>query len=140
MTIAHLLKEISRVTKFHLEPGARVFAILTSTNYCISPLVHGSSEIPCQIEIHMAPTVRNKELIRIYESCVDTLYYERQQANIVGSFESKEVSDRAQVESRKRKTSKNKTRKNEKQQGTKDIRSFLPEIVLQKHLVINKGK
>ena len=38
----------------------------------------------------MPPTMKNKELIQIYESYVDTLYYQRLEANIVGSFESKD--------------------------------------------------
>ena len=38
----------------------------------------------------MLPTMKNKELIRIYDSHVDILYYQRQEANIVGSFESED--------------------------------------------------
>ena len=88
----------------------------------------------------MAPTVRNKELVRIYESYVDTLCYERVEANIIGSFESEEVSDMVQSESRKRKTNKNEARKNEKQQNTKGVSSFLPKLVLQNDVVINEDK
>ena len=68
MTVAHLPKENSRVTKFLFARGARVFTVLTSANYCVSPLVQGGLEIPCRIEIHMLLTMENKELIRIYES------------------------------------------------------------------------
>ena len=39
ITVGHLLMENSRVIKFPLESDARVFAILTSGNYCVSPLV-----------------------------------------------------------------------------------------------------
>ena len=88
----------------------------------------------------MAPTVRNKELVRIYESYVDTLCYERVEANIIGSFESEEVSDMVQSESRKRKTNKNEARKNEKQQNTTGVSSFLPKLVLQNDVVINEDK
>ena len=92
MTVGHLPMENFRVTKFLLDRGARVFAILKSTNCCLSPLVQGGLEIPCRIEIHLPPTVKNKELIRIYESYVDTLYYQREEANIICSFlESEEV-------------------------------------------------
>ena len=76
----------------------------------------------------MAPTVRNKELVRIYESYVDTFCYERVEANIIGSFESEEVSDMVQSESRKRKTNINEARKNEKQQSTKDVSSFFAKV------------
>ena len=76
ITVGHLPMEILRVTKFFLDREARVFAILTSANYSISPLVEGGLEITCPIEKHKAVTVRSKELIRIYKSCVDTLYYE----------------------------------------------------------------
>ena len=76
----------------------------------------------------MASTVRNKELVRIYESYVDTFCYERVEANIIGPFESEEVSDMVQSESRKRKTNINEARKNEKQQSTKDVSSFFAKV------------
>ena len=63
MTVGHLPMETSRVTEFLLDRRAGVFAFLTSTNYFISPLVQGGVKIPCRFEIHMAPTVRNKELV-----------------------------------------------------------------------------
>ena len=140
IAVAHLSMENSRVTKFLLDLEARVFAILTSPNYCISPLVQGGLEIPCRFEIHMAPIVRNKELIRIYESCIYALHYEREGANIIGSFESEEVSDRVQSESRKRKKNKNEARKNEKQQGTKHIRSFLVKVGTTKSCSNKRGQ
>ena len=77
--------ENSRATKFLLDRGAKVIATLTSTNYCVSPLVQGGLEIPC-VEIFMSPTVKNKELIDIYRNYVDLLYREREDSNIVGSF------------------------------------------------------
>ena len=50
-----------------------------STNYCLSLLVQGGLKIPCQVEIYMPPTVRNKQLIDIYRNSADhttkTLYY-----------------------------------------------------------------
>jgi len=50
-TVGHLPMENSRVTKYILDRGARVYAVLTSTNYCVSPLVQGGLEIPCRVEI-----------------------------------------------------------------------------------------
>ena len=35
----------------------------------------------------MPPTMKNKELIRNYESHVDSLYYHREEANIGGFFQ-----------------------------------------------------
>ena len=40
-TVGHLPMENSRAIKFLLDRGARVNAVLTSTNYCVSPLVQG---------------------------------------------------------------------------------------------------
>ena len=48
----------SHVTKYIVDRGARVYAILTSTNYCVSPLVQGDLQIPCRFEIHMSATVK----------------------------------------------------------------------------------
>ena len=88
--------ENSRAIKFLLDRGARVFATLTSTNYCVSPLVQGGLEIPCRVEIFMSPNAKKNELIVIFRKYVDVLYYEREDSNTVGSFEEKEedVSER----------------------------------------------
>lgn len=40
-TVGHLPMEISRPTKFLLDRAATIFVDLTSTNYCVSPLVQG---------------------------------------------------------------------------------------------------
>ena len=47
MVVGCLPMENSRVTKYILNRGARVYAILTSTNYCVSLLVRAGLEIPC---------------------------------------------------------------------------------------------
>ena len=88
------------------------------TNYCVSSLVQGGLEIPCRIEIHLPPTVKNKELIRIYESYVDTLYYQREEANIA-KFQSAANNKEIKQNGRKKTAT-----KNENQNGIKDIRSF----------------
>ena len=64
-TVGHLLMENSRVTKYILDRGADVYAVLTSTNYCVLPLVQGRLEIPCRVEIHLPSTAKNRELIGI---------------------------------------------------------------------------
>ena len=84
--VGHLPMENSRATKYLLDRGARVVATLTSTNYCVSPLVQGGLEIPCRVKIFMVPTLKSRELIGIYCNYDDVLYYEREESNIVGSF------------------------------------------------------
>ena len=59
---------------------------LTSTNYCVSPLVQGVLEIPCRIKILLAPTLKNKEIINVYKDLVDLDYNEREKDSVVGSF------------------------------------------------------
>ena len=98
-TVGHLPMENSWAIKFLLDRGARVFATLTSTNYCVSPLVQGGLEIPCRVEIFMSPTIKNNELIDIFRKYMDVLYYEREDSNMVGSFVEKEedVSERQSI-------------------------------------------
>lgn len=125
-TVGHLPMENSRVTKYILDRGARVYAVLTSTNYCVSPLVQGGLEIPCRVEIHMPSTVKNRELIGIYEKYVDTLYYQREETNIAGSF----VESSAGIETMETNNSKGRESKKRKNNETtnasssKDIRAF----------------
>ena len=118
--------ENSRVTKYVLDRGACVYAVLTSTNYCVWSLVQGGLEIPCRVEIHMPSTVKNWELIRIYEKYVDTLYYQREETNIAGSF----VESSAGIETMETNNSKGRESKKQKNNETtnasssKDIRVF----------------
>ena len=125
-TVGHLPMENSRATKFLLDRGARVVSILTSTNYCVSPLVQGGLEIPCRVEIYMSPTVKNKQLIDIYRNYVDLLYYERELSNTVGSFlvgEESETPGSSKSSSGKDKNNK-RTEKKQIKSCHKDIRSF----------------
>ena len=126
-TVGHLPMENSRATKFLLDRGARVIATLTSTNYCVSPLVQGGLEIPCRVEIFMSPTGKNKELIDIYRNYVHLLYYEREDSNIVGSFITGEDDASAGTSNPKSPEISKKTRtsKTPKNVPHKDIRSFL---------------
>ena len=98
-TVGHLPMENSRAIKFIFDRGARVFATLTWTNYCVSQMVQGGLEIPCRVEIFMSPTIKNNELIDIFRKYVDVLYYEREDSNMVGSFVEKEedVSERQSI-------------------------------------------
>ena len=125
-TVGHPPMENSRATKYILDRGARVYAVLTSTKYCVSSLVQGGLEIPCRVEIHMPSTVKNRELIGIYEKYVDTLYYPQEKTNIAGSF----VESSAGIESMEANNSKGRESKKRKNNETtnasssKDIRAF----------------
>ena len=125
-TVGHLPMENSGAAKFLLDRDARVIATLTSSNYCVSPLVHGGLEIPCYVEIFMSPTVKNKELIDIYQNYVDLLYYEREDSNIVGSFITGEDDASAGTSNLKSPEISKKTRtsKTPKNLPHKDIHSF----------------
>ena len=125
--VGHLPIGNSWATKFLLGRGPRVIAILTSTNCCISRLVQGGLEIPCRVEIFMSPTVKNKELIDIYQNYVDLLYYEKADSNIVGSFVTGEDDANAGTSNPKSPeiSKKNRTSKTPKNVPHKDIRSFL---------------
>ena len=136
-TVGHLPMENSRVTKYILDTGPRVYAILTSTNYCVLPLVQGGLEIPCRLEIHMPSTVKNRELIGIYEKYVDAFYYQREETNIAGSFvessagiETMETNNLKGRESKKRKSN-----KTTNASSSKDIRAFF-----EKHRAVSSTK
>ena len=72
----YLPREISRVTKFLLDRGARMTAILTSVNYRRSPLVQGGLEIPCRVKITMANTKKCDQILDRYLDLISTLYTE----------------------------------------------------------------
>ena len=59
-TVGHLPMENSLATKFLLDRGARAIETLTSTNYCVSPLVQGGLEIPCRVEIFVANSEKQR--------------------------------------------------------------------------------
>ena len=118
VTVGHLPMEISRPTKFLLERGATAFVKLTSTNYCVSPLVQGGLEIPCRVEILMAQTLKNKEIINIYKDMVDLCYDSREKDSVVGSFLS--TCEEAATGNKRKSVTKN------SQREKSDIRSFFP--------------
>lgn len=74
-TVGHLPRELSRVTKFLMERGAAITAILLETHYRRSPLVQGGLEIPCLVKVEMRPMVENIQLLDRYEELVKTIYY-----------------------------------------------------------------
>ena len=100
MTVGHLQKGSKR--------GAKVIAVLTSTNYCVSPLVQGGLEIPCRVEISMPPTVKNKQIMNIYikKWLICFIMNGKKQPAKVGSFQSSQEAEplRIQPKAKKKKS------------------------------------
>ena len=84
--VGHLPREISRITKFILDRGAQVNAVLTSNNYRRSPLVQGGLEIPCEVAIRMPAIITNHMVVDQYKELLNEFYTEPQEEEILGSF------------------------------------------------------
>lgn len=84
--VGHLPREISRITKFILDRGAKVTAVLTTTNYRRSPLVQGGLEIACEVTISMPATIKNQLILDQYKLLLNDFYAEPQNEEILGSF------------------------------------------------------
>ena len=55
----HLPMEISRITKFIVDRGAKCTLKIRVTHYRRSPLVQGGLEVPCEVSITMIGSVVN---------------------------------------------------------------------------------
>ena len=86
MIIGHLPREISRITKFFLDPGAVMQVELTSKHYRRSPLVKGGIEIPCLIRVRIPVTFKNTKLAEKYLELVRERYNEPRNKEILGYF------------------------------------------------------
>ena len=84
--VGHLLREISRPTKYLLDRGAIITAIITSEHYRKSPLFQGGLEIRCLVRVTVIATVRGHLLIKRYGELVEALYTEPKDEVIVGSY------------------------------------------------------
>ena len=63
--------EISRTTKFLMDPSTRLTASLRTTYYCRSSLMQYGLEIPCSIVVYMmSSTVLSGKLIQRYTELV----------------------------------------------------------------------
>ena len=62
LIVGHLPREISRVTKFFLDRGAKVTAIFRSDHYRKLPLFQGGLEVRCFIMVTLRATIRGKLL------------------------------------------------------------------------------
>lgn len=85
-TVGHLPREISRITKFILDRGARITATLTSTNYRRSPLVQGGLEIACEVTVRMPATIKNHMILDRYKELLNDYYIEPKDEEILGNF------------------------------------------------------
>ena len=84
--VGHLPREISRITKFILDRGARVNAVLTSNHYRRSLLVQGGLEIPCEVTIRMPATIKNHMVVDRFKELLNEFYTEPHEEEILGSF------------------------------------------------------
>ena len=84
--VGHLPMELSRITKFLLDRGARMEAKLRETHYRRSPLVQGGLEIPCDLIIRMPNTVKNDEILEHYLELFEERYEEPQEMVKLGTF------------------------------------------------------
>ena len=84
--VGHLPRELSRITKFIIDRGAKVTAQLLGTHYRRSPLIKGGLEIPCKISIAMPGTCVNLLLLERYKKLCEQLYLEPKEEQILGSL------------------------------------------------------
>ena len=75
-TVGHLPMELSRITKFLIDRGAKVEAQLSSTNYKRSPLIQGGLEISWDIIVAMPGTIDNQLILEKYKKLVCEKYAE----------------------------------------------------------------
>ena len=86
-TVGHLTREISRPTKYLLERGATVKAVITCSYYRRSgELFQGDLEIPCSVTVSLPGTIRNHLLLDRYRELVTELYCEPKDEIIIGNF------------------------------------------------------
>ena len=87
--VGHLPMELSRISKFILDRGAKIDVKLPETHYRCSPLVQGGLEIPCDLVIRMPNTMKSAESLKKYLKLFQNCYEEPQE--ILGTFSSKSV-------------------------------------------------
>ena len=78
--------ENSRVTKYLMDRRARFIVVLTSSQYCVSLLVQGGLEIPCEVGIYLLPIQKNNELVGIYNKLIQPQIYPRPESFMIGLF------------------------------------------------------
>ena len=81
--------ELSRISKFILDRGAKIEAKLREIQNRRSPLVQGGLEIPYNLVIRMPNTMKSAELLKKYLKLFENCYVEAQEIVILGTFGSK---------------------------------------------------
>ena len=81
--VGHLPMEISRITKFILQRGARVQRMVIGKHYRLSSLIQGGFEIPCLVTVTMPGRIMNHLLIARYGKLLGELYLEPKDEEIM---------------------------------------------------------
>ena len=89
--VGHLPVELSRISKFILDRGAKIEVKLRETHYRRSPLVQGGLENPCYLIIRMPNTMKSAELLKKYLKLFENCSEEPQEIVMLGNFGSKSV-------------------------------------------------
>ena len=89
--IGCLPMELSRISKFILDKGAKIEVKLHKTRYRRSPVIQGGLEIPCDLVIRIPKTMESGELLKKYLKLFKNCYEEQQEIVILGTFFSKSV-------------------------------------------------
>ena len=85
--VGYLPMELSQITKFFIDSGAKVEAELSSTNYRRSPLIQGGLEIPCDVIVTMLGTTDNQLTLGKYKKLVCEKYAEPKEEAIISFLE-----------------------------------------------------
>ena len=83
LIVGHLPREISQVTKFILDRGAKVTATRTSTSFRRLPLVQGGLEIACKVTAKMPATIKNHMILDRFKELVKDHHKEPTDAEIL---------------------------------------------------------
>ena len=81
--VGHLPMEISRITKFILQRGARVQRMVIGKHYRLSSLIQGGFDIPCLVTVTMPGSIMNHLLIARYGKLLGELYLEPKDEEIM---------------------------------------------------------
>lgn len=72
--VDHLLAELTRITRFFMDPGARMTPTLRSSYYHQWPLLQGGFEIPFSLEVHRSSITSSKKFLERYTKVVEALH------------------------------------------------------------------
>ena len=78
--------EISRITKFILQRGARVQTTVTGKHYRHSPITQGGLEVPYLVTVTMSGSIMNHLLIARYEKLLGELCIKPKDKKIMRTF------------------------------------------------------